>query len=742
MNKAFLQKIQEYTAVALTAVCLYPAVLKCANAFFVDLRFQTISSYPRYAWSSLAVSAGLTLLYAALSRELSRKAGRTVRDHLLANLPLAGCAVLWFYPLTFPLLPAVIFLIAASAGRTAALCKYDALPEFEGRKAFLLLAGISFLYASYGAYEQIRSLETLAMSWFDWGHFFECLNNFFHGKPFYLNLNNGNFLGSRFTPSLMLLLPVVATGSVPLFLFTGSLLTSSGALFVYLISRNLKGSVAGSFLLGLWYLLIPGVANMNLPLIDGFHEVFLLYPLFLGAVLCVIKKWYIPAGILFILALGVRETAGVIFAGYGIVLFLQGRKKQGGLLFLLSILYCFAAIKLLMPLFDPPVQGTYAHVGFYSHLGKDIAEIALSPLTRPGIFFPALFNGHNLLFWVTLFLPFLFLAFLSPLYLLPLLPELVMLSLDRRFDTQTVLRHYQISLLLVLIAASLAGIKKLREGKSPAVVRKMFFPFEDADILKGAAAASFTAAALCFFMFVQIPFFPCADPQRRYTETPGIPRWENAMPAMKQIRALIPPGAKVTAGPRPASLLIPDYDIYFDFSCDDSKPGDYVLIENFFSFYFPEDRLSRYLLISPNWELIYQTFVDERSLQLFRRSPVKLVKKRPPVLPEAVWQKTGTPIPVPAQGLELRGAVPSPGKLRITVRLKEKRKNDAGFRVQLSFASGSTSRYFTSFCNGRFPADLARPGEAFFFEVAYPETERLTGCQVDVVELSGGQAPQ
>ena len=89
----------------------------------------------------------------------------------------------------------------------------------EQSKAWLILATAVILFAAVGTYQQYDSYNRLAMSWFDWGHFYECLNNFFRGKPFHLNLCDGSFLGSRFTPTLTLLLPVVATSSVVLFFF-------------------------------------------------------------------------------------------------------------------------------------------------------------------------------------------------------------------------------------------------------------------------------------------------------------------------------------------------------------------------------------------------------------------------------------------------------------------------------------------------------------------------------------------
>ena len=323
----YIKKYSEYIYIVLFAVFLFPAVLKYGGAFFTDLRYQTIIPAGQRSFPMVVTALGISLLLPAAVREFLRRNGVAALDFFKANLPLAGLGTLYFLPPTFPLLIAVLFLLSWSAGRTAALCKDVKLPDFGHKHTFSALCAVVVLYAALGAVCQYHSLNTLGMSWFDWGHFFECLYNFFHGKPFHLNLNGGSFLGSRFTPSLVLLLPVVATGSPFLFFFAGSLLVCSGAIFVYLIARTGKASASEAFLWGIWYLLIPGITNMNFPLIDGPHEVFLLFPLITAAFYCAINNKKIPAVLLILLALGVRETVGIIGAGYGVLLFINKKRK-------------------------------------------------------------------------------------------------------------------------------------------------------------------------------------------------------------------------------------------------------------------------------------------------------------------------------------------------------------------------------------------------------------------------------
>ena len=733
------ENIAEYLYTTVYSFLLFPAVLKFGNLFFVDLRYQSVVPGAENSVTSVLFAAGLSLLEVIAGREFAKRGGVGLKSCCTANIPLAGCGIMWFFAPSFELLLLNIVFVALSCGRVVAISKIKEFKELEQSKAWLILATAVILFAAVGTYQQYDSYNRLAMSWFDWGHFYECLNNFFRGKPFHLNLCDGSFLGSRFTPTLTLLLPVVAARSVVLFFFTGSLLVCSGAIFVYLLARAWKMSVNEALMWSIWYLFLPVVANMNLSLREGFHEVFMLFPLIPAAVWCAVTKKYASSAVLILLILGVRETTGIIVAGYGVLLFANKEKKAGILLFASGVLYVIAVFKIFMPLFDPPVEGTYAHVGFYSHLGSSVAEIALSPFTKPAAFWGAFFNIHTLLFWCTLFLPFAVLVYKRIWWLVPAIPEFVMVSVDRRFDSQTVLRHYQISIIMVLVIAALYGAKCLKKDPRPNV---LFCGLHGTESYRGTVAVIMAATVLSFIFFVRYPGFPASDPQRRYLNNGNITRLENARETVARIKKLIPAGAKVTAGPMLATHLVPDYDIYFKFAPDDKTLEEYVLLENFSSFYFPEDRLSRYLLTSPNWQLIHQEFIDERSVQLFKKLSAPAAKRSPLFkLPENVWQKAGQPIPLPVTDFEMRAAPAANNCLQIGVRIKAKRKNDAGFKTLINFADGTQLTHFTSFGNGRYPADLAEVGEAFFYLIKIPENRRITSCRFDIVEITGKTTP-
>ena len=574
-------------------------------------------------------------------------------------------------------------------------------------------------YACWGAWWQYRSYSLLGMQWLDWGHYYEALLNTWRGRFFHLNINHGCFLGSRFCPSLLILSPVLLAG-VPGFFFAGALAVAAVAWAVCGISREYGCTPGEALLWSAWYLLLPGTVNLMLPLLDGFHEVFLLIPASLGALYFYLRKRYLAAWALVFFSFGVRETAAFMFLGFGLTLFLTGRKRHGLYLAAASIAALALIFGVLMPLCRP--AGTaYAHVSFYPHLGGSVRELALSPLLRPGALWGRIFSLQSLWYCAALFIPFAFTAFTAPKWLCPMACDFLMVLVDGRFDSQTLLRHYQCAMLITLSAAALEGLRMAREGRAPRGagwflcgmprVRKLF---------PGMAAATLAATFGMTLFFTQVPGLPGADPR--------LGEWSDARPFVGSFIPLIERGAEVTAGPRLASFLVGTHETFFDYD-DESQLKRYVFIESFVPTY-NEHRFRRYLLKNPEWRLLKSEYLDERLVQLFEHVPRQTPLPRPVcVLDGAAWQACGGEIPSGLPGLSLRGKVDG-GALFVSARVDSKLRHDVGFSLTLEFYDAPEAVFFDSFGHGIYPADFASPGEVYTFAVPLPG--QLKSCKVDI----------
>ena len=697
---------------------------------YTDLRYQEVGysgfSVKGYLLCSLLMFAHFTFQTQRLCRcGYERAASLFCKTYsvLLLWFPL------FFLPEGFIRLSAFIAVGAWAEGRAFAVlpeCKEEKKLSSKEALQYILLAALAVTLNAGAA--QYSSLNKLAMQWLDWGHFYESLKNTLDGRFFYLNLENGSYLGSRFCPSLLVLLPVVMLRSPGLFLLTGALLVASGALLVVLAAKVLRFPPGTALLLGIWYLVLPLTLNMMMPLLDGFHEVFLLIPAVLGAWICYRKKYYFPAAVLVLFTFGIRETVGFMWAGYGIVLLCEKDYRRGVILTLFSIFMLVFLIGFLMPRLSS--QTTYLHTVFFPHLGNSTIEIALSPFTRPGIFFSSLFSRHNLVFWITLLLPFIWAAAAKPLYWLPMLPDLLMISLDSRFDTQTIFRHNQCVPFLVLTIASVEGLYLLRRNKEGKIAKYIwkYLLMRGSSPARGALGALLASAALSAWCFTQIPGTPASDKR--------LPEWSDARLLMKEFFKYIEPGSKITAGPRIASFCVNDYDLYILRNAEE-KLQDYVFIESFEAMY-GENIVRRKLLSERGWELLHSAFLDERLLQLFRRK-----KDAAPLAPvidnmlwkphQREWESFGAPIKSPLKEVELRGRM-AENHLLIGVKLIEKVDFDIGCKVEMKFSGDLPRRWaFNTFGDEVLPADMATPGKVWIMKI--PLTEMPVECKVDLVVI-------
>ena len=460
-----------------------------------------------------------------------------------------------------------------------------------------------------------------------------------------------------------------------------------------------------------------------LPLLDGFHEVFLLIPASLGALYFYLRKRYRAAWALVLFAFGIRETAAFMFLGFGVTLFLCGRKRHGLYLAAASLAALVLILGVLMPLFRP--AGTpYSHVTFYPHLGGTVFEIALSPVLRPAAFWGRIFSLHSLWYGAALFIPFAFTAFAAPKWLLPMACDLVMVLVDERFDSQTLLRHYQCAMLITLTAAALEGLRLAREGRAPRWAEWFLSGMpQSRRLFPGLAAATLAATLGMTLFFTQVPGLPGADPR--------LGKWSDAREFVKSFVRLIEPGAEVTAGPRLASFLVGTHETFFDYDAE-SQLKRYVFIESFVPTY-NEHRFRRHLLKSPEWTLLKSEYLDERLVQLFEHVPRKTPLPRPVrALDDAKWNECGAEIPSGMAELSLRGKV-SGNALFVSARVNAEISCDVGFALTLDFHDAPQAVFFDSFGHGIYPADFASPGEVYTFAVPLPG--RLKSCKVDLMTI-------
>lgn len=626
----------------------------------------------------------------------------------------------WFFPLNYTILPLYVFCGAWAVGRFGSEAGINW--NISRKQALFTAAVVSFIAGILGGLWQVWSFHRLGMQWFDWGHFYEVLINTLKGRFFYLDLEQGYFLATRFCISLLVLLPVAMLRSPEIFLITGALLVASGAFVVVWCAEKLRLPENLALLCGLGFLLFPGTINMLLAQLDGFHEVFLLVPVVFGAWGCYRAGYKKTAILLWIFSLGIRETIGFMWMMWGIILIFDRKTRRDGI-----ILAVFSAIWtiLLLTVIMPSISAhSYTHTVFFPHLGNSISEIALSPVLKPQAFWGTLFSFRNFEFWLGLLLPFLFVLCIRPFYLLALLPDLIMLSQDHRFDTQNLLRHYQIVPLMVLVITAVESIAYLYhdpESETAVFLRKF----------TGKSAADFAAfylissSVLLSCCFAQIPLFPASDPR--------LLEWSDARGVMDEFYNLIPPDTPVTAGPTVASFFAGRNELTVYRGRGKDPENGAVILESF-SFAGGENLLRIKLLSSGKWKVVHSAYADNRLIQLF--VPLETALSHGPQIPETMklmdektFENWGTDVPLNGAPVSVKGNIAGKNLL-LAVKAEDKISTDLAFTVKIRYANGENVEYFRAFGDGVYPAVFTKKGDVWL--MAVPLEDKVVRCQVDM----------
>ncbi|MBX7058464.1 MAG: DUF2079 domain-containing protein [Leptospirales bacterium] len=172
--------------------------------------------------------------------------------------------------------------------------------------------------------------------------------------------------------------------------------------------------------------------------------------------------------------LGVREDVALALAGFAL-LGLFRRSWYWRLFPLLGV----AVFLFTTMIFAPKIMGV-ALTGFerYAHLGGSIGEVLLSPLLKPQLFWATLFQKANFDYLQQVLGGFLFLPLLRPRLLLPALPYLFVLMLNRPLaeSANFIWLPYSFAILPFFVAATIDALRMIQSRIAPWISLQMLLP--------------------------------------------------------------------------------------------------------------------------------------------------------------------------------------------------------------------------------------------------------------------------
>jgi uncharacterized membrane protein len=186
---------------------------------------------------------------------------------------------------------------------------------------------------------------------------------------------------------------------------------------IWRIARGLANlRVGAAFTLIVVYALYPTMHNLNLA---GFYPETLALPALLYAAYFGLgKHWrrFLACCVFVVLC---RADFGLVIAGLGGLLWMEGRKQEGRAALVGGVAYTVFAFVVLQPRFG---NGAFPHIAGFHEFGDTPLSVLSGMVTHPGDVVGAVFREQNFNLLVTLFAPVAFLPLLAPRYLLPVLP--------------------------------------------------------------------------------------------------------------------------------------------------------------------------------------------------------------------------------------------------------------------------------------------------------------------------------
>ncbi|MBI3957089.1 MAG: DUF2079 domain-containing protein [Candidatus Kerfeldbacteria bacterium] len=334
----------------------------------------------------------------------------------------------------------------------------------QHRARVFAVAAVAFTFTAVAA--AFAKLMAFGYNALDLAIFHQVVANTAHGRLFAFTIHPHSYLGDHVSPLLILLAPVFRLVPRPETLLVLQVLAVAAAVLpLALLARRLRPAL--QIIVVAAFLLNPLVHNAAL-----FEFEFLVFslPLIFGALVAYERR---RPGLFLILALliaGIREDAGLLLIGFGLLGWLDRRSWQWTVL---PLLLGLATIGIGMAVSGQANHEQYKFLHYLGWLGSTPHEALATLVRRPWTVLLQLFRLQNLLFVLTLLLLVAGLPLLRLRRLLPALPSAAALLLTSfGGDAISLQTHYPVVLLPYLFWAAIGGLARCAE-RPPHSLRRL-----------------------------------------------------------------------------------------------------------------------------------------------------------------------------------------------------------------------------------------------------------------------------
>lgn len=661
----------------------------------------------------------------------------SVRNLRNAVFPFLLFIPFLFLPLRYYSIIALMLLMVICTFRLVAAWTVFMRLKIGKRTATLVLLLLSLCGLYYGYWIQQRSFDSLYLPYWDWGIFLNSIDNTAKGLWFYSNHEKFNFLARHFSPVLVLFVPyMMIFRSVYAFFLLNTAILVSGGVMLFILCRKLKLKMITALTLAFCYLLSPSIINLNLSVMNGFHVIYLFFPVLMLFFIFFESGNWTGMYLTFLFSLMIKETTGAFWLGAGIAIALSypKQRRHGLVMAVVGMCWLILYMKVVQPALAPAGGGT-SSLYRYAHLGGTEVEIALSPILSPVIFWKTLLRPSCIYFILLLMLPFVCIVPGRFILAAGAFPVLFFSILQQSSQLQNLHMQYQTMTLALLWCVAAVCLKDIRNRRISRWYSWLLFKMEvgrERNRLIPAAAASLVCGVVLANFFVAIN--PVGKELiGKLTDT------RDFSPYVKELKKMIPVGEQVAAPPRLSGHLILHADVYTGY--EQSRQFMLLDLGDSLAQGVELEKTRKRLLMDPAYGLIYNRVVGGRRWMLFKQMETSQERKSMllRMTPEQ-WSRIGFPVKVKNHDFEVRIMPLNEGGntkvLRCLFRLKHEVECDYIFNVRAFSQTGE--QYWTlHFGDGAEPAYMAAPGAVYVADLRIPDRlGKLRGAGVMVSPLT------
>ncbi len=328
------------------------------------------------------------------------------------------------------------------------------------RKQEFVLAILICIYILYFTTASFLRYDNFYTGRFDLGNMDQTVWNTINGRIFQASTGDGSII-SRLSAHadfmLILLAPFYLIWPHPkMLLFIQSVVLSIGAIFVFLIAKEILKNKNLALTFGFLFLMNPSLQFTNL---YDFHPVTIATTTLLASFYFFLKKKYSLLVLFLILSGLAKEQIWIIASIFGLFLLFMTKKTKIlgiGIIFFSLIIFGY----LIWNAIPKNAGGQHFALSYYSSFGNSPGQIIKNLLLSPQKIISTILEGGRLEYLKQVFMPLGFVSLLSPMYLILAIPDLLINLLSNNTQLHQIYYQYSATITPFIFASSIYGVKQ------------------------------------------------------------------------------------------------------------------------------------------------------------------------------------------------------------------------------------------------------------------------------------------